>query len=195
MRDLSDETLRRSGEARSGQVRRLLGTRRRPPVLVIDESHALHHQTVRGLKRLRELSWLQRPAPLLGIVLVGQREPSARVAEVTLRSALLALAGLSRGEAETAIVQALAPGEPARISRSAARRLAAADRARNWLDLQQIVDEAIALALARGLSAIDDDVAAAVAGPGARTGAPQPRPARRTQPSDDDVAAALSRSA
>ena len=197
VRDLSDETLKRSGEARSGQVRRILGTHRRAPVLFIDESHALHHQTVRGLKRLRELSWLKRPAPLVGIVLAGQREPSARMAEVTLRSAQLAMAGLSVAEAESAIIKALATHtRHAVIGRSAARQLACDDRARNWLDLQQLVDAAIALAIARGLSTIDDDVAAAVVAPGARTAAPQPQPAPKpAAPSDEDVAAVLGRQA
>ncbi|MCY3730082.1 MAG: AAA family ATPase [Rhodospirillaceae bacterium] len=193
VRDLSDETLRRSGEARSGQVRRILGTVRRPPVLFIDESHALHHAAVRGLKRLRELSWLNRPAPLLGIVLAGQREPSARMAEVTLRSARLTMAGLSREEAGRAVADAL--NRKGRVIGFAAlKHLSGDDRARNWLDLQQLVDAAIALALARGLDQIDDDVAAAVVGAVARTQASAPAPAPKpAAPSDEAVSAVLGR--
>ena len=104
VRDLSDEAPRRSGEARSHQVRRTLGpaSREARVVLVLDDSHVLHHATLRGLKRLRELAWLGR-APLIGIVLIGQRDRTEMVPEVGLRSDRMVMAGLTRMEVMCAL--------------------------------------------------------------------------------------------
>ena len=102
IRDLSDEPMRQSGEARSGQVRRLLGTAQPRTVLFIDDAHCLHPATVRGLKRLRELSYHGRKS-LIGVVLAGQRDVTANIPEVGLRSDRLTLAGLTAREAAEAL--------------------------------------------------------------------------------------------
>lgn len=189
VRDLSSETPRHSGEARSAQVRRLLGTAGRKPVLVIDEAHALHHMTVRGLKRLRELSWRGRDK-LLGVVLVGQRDSAAHVAEVALRSDRMTLAGLTTDEAADALVRAL-NADTVRIRPGAAQALSQSDRARNWLDLQALADECMAEAVARGERCIDTAIVEAIVRPGAKRAEPMPAAA----PSDAAVGDFLSKRA
>ena len=166
IRELSDETPRRSGEARSHQVKRLLGeaSRQTPVVLVLDDAHWLHAQTLRALKRLRELSWLGQ-SPLLGILLLGQRDNTARIDEVRLRADHLWLEGLTPAEARRAIGAALGKA----IESQAAARLSKSPYARNWLDLQALADACLADALShaersvtvgavnRVVGAIDDE--------------------------------------
>ena len=156
---LSDERPRHGGEARSGQVRRLLGTAstHREIALVIDDAHVLHAATLRALKRLRELSWRGR-SPLLAVVLLGQMDRAGAIPEVGLRTSTVTLAGLTAAEAEAALDacagRALAAG--------VAARLAASPRARTWLDLQRLLDDSLAEAIARGDRAVTPEVAAAV---------------------------------
>ncbi|MYE01628.1 MAG: AAA family ATPase [Alphaproteobacteria bacterium] len=148
VRDVSGERPRQSAEARAGQARRILGQAARPPVLWIDEAHALHPATVRGLKRLRELAWKGR-APLLGIVLSGQRDASERIPEVGLRSDRAELIGLTPDEASAAVCRAL-NGDRMRIEPDAVRLVAESPAGRNWLDLQSACDAVLAAASAAG---------------------------------------------
>ena len=190
VRDLSDERPRRSGEARSGQVRRVLGARRAAPVLFIDEAHCLHHATVRGLKRLRELSWGGR-SPLAGVVLAGQRAADARIPEVALRSARTVMAGLTADEAEAALDLALNRDRTV-VEPAAQRLIARHEDARTWLDLQRIADEAMAAAAARGRESVDEASAEAVLTPRERPRGANGAHARNAgAPSDDAVSAAL----
>ncbi len=159
---LSDERPRHSGEARAAQARRLLGQAGPRVVLVVDDAHLLHPSTLRGLKRLRELAWRGR-APLLGIVLVGQADRTAAVPEVGLRTSVVAFAGLTTSEAEQAIRSACG----AVVDAAAAAVLAQSADARNWLDLQRLVDRALLEAAARGAGAVSAETAAAVADPAA----------------------------
>ena len=171
VRDLSDETPRRSGEARSHQVRRILGpaSREHRIVLVLDDSHVLHHSTLRGLKRLRELVWLNR-SPLLGIVLVGQRDRTATLPEVGLRSDRTTLAGLSQAEVVCALDRT---GYSAVLTDSACSRLSSHECARNWLDLQSLADECLAVARAAGAKRVEAaHVATVLDGPQPEIAAP-----------------------
>lgn len=173
VRDLSDETPRRTGEARSHQVRRILGTasRERPVVLLIDDAHVLHHSTVRAIKRLRELQFGKR-SPLLGVLLVGQQDCTRRIAEIALRADALEMVGLTESDAGAAL-----------LALNADRRVVADDfiraackrpEARNWLDLAGLVDAALARARADGA----DMVVEAHLDGGAR---PAPEPAQSEQ--------------
>lgn len=157
-RDLTEEreSARRSGEARAGQVRRLLGDTRRPVVLFIDDAHELHSSTLRGLKRLRELSWRGRK-PLLGIVLVGETDRTATVPAVDRRTVKFGFSGLSVAEARSALQSVC--GEA--LEASALERLAAASPARNWFDMQDLVDRALLQAAARGETVVSAVAAAA----------------------------------
>ena len=162
IRDLSDERPRRSGEARSHQVRRILGEaqKRHEIVLYIDDAHILHHSTLRALKRLRELSWLNK-APLLSIVLVGQFDKTASIAEVGLRSDSLHLNGLTPAEIKHAVQSIFSD----KITQDALRAVSKIKLAANWLNLQNIMDACIATALARGAGQIDEDIVAAISNP------------------------------
>lgn len=192
VRELSDEAPRRSGEARSHQVRRVLGqaSREARVVLVLDDSHVLHPSTLRALKRLRELAWMGR-APLLGVVLVGQRDAGVRVPEVGLRSDVLWLDGLAPPEAAQMIRAVVRQaGAPPLFGADATAALAADRRARNWLDLQALVDECFARMVASGVRPLSAaDLRALLGGP-AEAAAPAP-----AAPSADAVAAALGRKA
>lgn len=174
VRDLSDETPRRSGEARSHQVRRILGAASRAAriVLVLDDAHVLHHATLRGLKRLRELAWLGR-APLIGIVLIGQRDRTEMVPEVGLRSDRMVMAGLTRMEVMCALERA---GYRAVFEAGALSRLGGCARARRWLDLQALADACLGAAHAAGAQRVALAHVAAVLG-GPAPDAPAPAPA------------------
>ena len=151
---LADESPRRSGEARSRQARRVLGaaSRNKKIALFIDDAHVLHSQTLRALKRLRELSFAGR-APLLSIVLAAQRDKTASIPEVGLRSDALTLGGLAKVEVEEAL-RAAGLLDSA-MTADGARLLAAAPAAGNWLDLRQLVDDCLFQALAAGARQVD----------------------------------------
>lgn len=155
IRDLSDERPRRSGEARSQQTRRLLGhaSGKRRIVLLIDDAHALHHATLRALKRLMELSWMTR-APLLTVVLICQHDVISAISELALRTDQRTMLGLSGTEVRGALRAVLG----ARIEASAIERIAELPGARAWLDLQRLVDELIVLALSAGARVISADL-------------------------------------
>ena len=171
VRELSDEPARRSGEARSHQVRRILGpeSQRSRIVLVLEDSHVLHHSTLKGLKRLRELAWVGR-APLLGIVLVGQRDRTEKIPEVGLRSDSTTLAGLSRDEVVCALDRT---GYSAVFADAALAKLSEHERARNWLDLQLLADACLGVARASGSKRVEAaHVATVIDGPQPEISAP-----------------------
>ena len=173
--DLSDERPYHSGERRTVQARRLLGSAAGPVVLFLDDAHELHGATVRALKRLRELAWRGR-SPLLGIVLAGQRDRTGAIPEVGLRTAVSSFGGLTAAEASRAVLDACSGVVPV----EAVGRLVASPRARNWLDLTRLVDDALLAAAVRGEGRVTADIAAAVVDPGAR---------RREAPSNADAGA------
>ena len=159
VRALSDERPRHGGEARSGQVRRLLGmtSAHQEIALIIDDAHVLHPATLRALKRLRELAWRGR-SPLLTVVLLGQMDRAGAIPEVGLRTSTVPLAGLTAAEAEAALDACAGKV----LAAGVASRLAASPRARTWLDLQRLLDDSLAEAIARGDSAVSLAVAGAV---------------------------------
>ncbi len=183
IRDLSDESPRRSGEARSHQVRRVVGnaSQRHNIVLLIDDAHVLHHRTLRSLKRLRELRWLNK-SPLLGIILVGQKDKMQGVDEVRLRSDPLWLEGLSASEAAIALSRVV--GKVA--DKEAIARLASGTDARNWLDLQALVDACLARTIARGETTITAECVDDLLSPANQQSAPAVK-----APDQDAVNAAL----
>ena len=182
---LGDETPRHSAEARAGQVRRLLvAAGNQGAVLLIDESHCLHHQTLRALKRLRELGARGKRKSLLPIILLGQRAATASAAEVALRTHTLTLAGLTRAEAEAAIKATLG----AAVESAAAKAIAASPAAGNWLELERACDDALTIAMADGETRLTAATVRKVLGadPGA-----EPAAATGTAPAPGQVAEAL----
>lgn len=141
---LSDEKPRHSGEARAGQVRRLLASTR--AVLVIDEAHLLHHQTLRSLKRLRELGARGKARQSLPIILAGQRDTTSAIPEVGLRTDVLSLSGLSKTEARNILTSLI--GRCA--SPQVIELIAGSAAARNWLELRQLVDNCLAQSMSSG---------------------------------------------
>ncbi len=182
---LSDERPRHSAEARAGQTRRLLKAASKP-VLLIDDAHLLHHQTLRAIKRLRELGARGRRRALLPVILIGQHDPTARVAEVGLRTDTLSLAGLTPDEVASAVGDVLA----ALISRTANQRIAAHPAARNWLDLQAIIHDCLAAAMTRGMTVVDETIVNDCLG--VASGAVKPSATK--QPRPGQVANALGKS-
>lgn len=179
VRDLSDERPRLSGEARTGQVRRILGAMAaRPPVLLIDDAHTLHAATLKGLKRLRELSY-RGVSPLIGIVLVGQTDPAASVPEVALRSDLAPFAGLTSGDVRASVAAAINAGGE-RIEAAAIGAIEASDRSLNWLNLQSLVDECLAHAAARGAERVTAAHVRSVLSPAAEPAAVPTAKAKRS---------------
>ena len=158
---LSDERVRLSGEARTGQVRRLLGQARRPVVVVVDDAHVLHYRTLCGLKRLRELSWAGRKAPMAGVVLCGQKDRCSAIPEVGLRTSTFTVGGLTTEEAETALHRVC--GRVLEVE--AIRRLAAEAPGRVWIELQDTVDLALTVAAARGEAKVSEGSMAAALDP------------------------------
>ena len=142
---LSDQRLRLSGELRTGQLCTILGQTRRPVVLVVDDLHVVHYQTILGLKRLRELAYGDRKAPLLGIVMLGQRDRIASLPEVALRTSTVVLGGLGVSEMDEALRRAVGGA----FAPEARRRLAAAAPG-VWIDLQDLADLAMVKAAERG---------------------------------------------
>ena len=180
---LGDETPRHSAEARAGQVRRLLlAAQGHGTVLVIDESHCLHHQTLRALKRLRELGARGKRKSLLAIVLIGQRAATTSAAEVALRTHTLTLTGLTRSEAETAVKATLG----AAVEAAAAKAIAASPAARNWLELERACDDCLTAAMYAGETRLTAATVRTVIG-GERGAVP----AQTEAPAPGSVAAAL----
>ena len=163
---LSDQRPRRAAEMRSRQVRQVLGeaSRDRPLIILIDDAHLLHHQTLRAIKRLRELEWCRR-SPLVGIVLVGQQARADHIPEVGLRTDTLILAGLSAAEARQALTQSVGRV----LDGDAIDALAESLQTRNWLDLQSLVDAVLAEAIVRGEAKISRATVQAVLVPSADT--------------------------
>ncbi len=178
---LSDETVRHSAEARAGQVRRLLAAAD-TPVLVIDEAQHLHHGTLRALKRLRELGARGRKRALLAVLLVGQSDPTVRISEVGLRSDCLALRGLTAGEIGKVLGQVLGK----RIEQPASALLGKRLAGQTWLDMQQGVDDCLAIALAEGAKILTRDAVLRALGERSRPGT-----GGRTAPQDTAIAGAL----
>lgn len=151
VRDLSKESPKRSAEARISQIRRILGdvSGTHEVVLVIEESHLIHHATLRSIKSLMELRWAGR-GPLLTVILLGQRNPLSlpSLEEIAKppRSNLLIMHGLSEAEATAYIHSTVG-----RVWEETAIAALAADQvARNYLDLQEALIASMDQALAEG---------------------------------------------
>lgn len=137
------EEPRRDIEARTEQFRRVLGeaTSRHKVVLVIDEAHALSRQTLRGLKRLLELSFGMRVGGLFSVVLICQPEMWTRlrdVREMNLRTRKVDMKPMSQREAAE-LVRLVAEHESLKMEDQAIEELAR--RMVMPLDLCQVVTE------------------------------------------------------
>jgi type II secretory pathway predicted ATPase ExeA len=153
---LGDDPPRRGKVVRTQQLRRLLGeaSRKKDIVLVIEEGHRLHGQTLRSLKTLRELDWIGK-SKLFSVVLVGQSDPMNKpgVAEVRLRTDSVQMHGLSARE----IQHYLQITVGAVFSEEAAAEVARQPNTSNFLDLQHLLVQAMGRALAAGRDKVESE--------------------------------------
>lgn len=130
------EPVSRSREVRAHQVRRILGEagKEKPVILLIEEAHCLHHQTIRSLKRIREYEWLGR-RPLLSVILIGQYDKlkSGNLEEVRLRTDTYRLKGLAPSEASKYINETVGD----HFETEAIKAISELPVARNFLELQE----------------------------------------------------------
>jgi type II secretory pathway predicted ATPase ExeA len=183
VRELSDETPRRSKDARKPQLRRILGeaARQRKVVVVIEEAHRVHGMTLRALKTLRTLDWMGQQE-LFAAILIGQSDPLARagVSEVRLRADSVRMQGLARVEAADYIGAVLGteicPAETV-------REITRTGETGNFLELQRRLLELMGRAMAEGRrQVLPEDLeegVAELAGPARRGGGGQGNAALR----------------
>ncbi len=146
---LSNEPCKRTKEVRARQIRRILGeaTKERPVVLVLEEAHRMHGQTLRALKTFREMEWAGK-SPLFTVVMIGQYDPMRKkgVDEVRLRTDSLRMKGLTASEVAQYIKGTVGRSfEPDAID--AICRL---PQGRNFLDLQEALIALMGKALQSG---------------------------------------------
>ena len=136
--DLSDETPKRGREIRARQLRRILGeaSSKQNIVLVIEEGHRLHGQTLRALKTLREMDWMGK-TELFSVVLVGQSDPMSKrgVSEVRLRSDSVYMRGLTKTEVAGYIQSTVGSV----FTDDAIHRISELAESSNFLELQEVL--------------------------------------------------------
>lgn len=147
--DLSQEEVKRTREIRARQLRRILGesARQQEIVLVLEEAHRLHGQTLRSLKTLREMEWMGQ-SPLFTVIMLGQCDPMRKpgVDEVRLRTDTIYMKGLTQAEiggyANEVVGRCFEDGAIEALSRLKS--------ARNFLDLQEMIVTLMGKALEYG---------------------------------------------
>jgi type II secretory pathway predicted ATPase ExeA len=146
---ISDEKPKRGKVVRSKQLRRLVGeaATKVEVVLVIEEAHRIHGQTLRSLKTLREMKWMGEK-DLFTIIFVGQSDPmnKAGVAEVRLRSDSVQMQGLTSKEIEVYVNDTIG----SMFSEEVVSDVALMPDARNFLNLQAILLKLISNGVSNG---------------------------------------------
>ena len=146
---LSTESCARTKEVRARQIRRILGaaTDESDVVLVLEEAHRMHGQTLRALKTFREMEWKGR-SPIFTVVMVGQTDPmnKRQVGEVRLRTDTIRMRGITAGEVKDYISATVGEHFESDAIEAVSRR----PEGRNFLDLQEMLVELMARALEAG---------------------------------------------
>jgi type II secretory pathway predicted ATPase ExeA len=157
--ELSDENPKADREIRARQLRRILGevSVKQEVVLVIEEGHRLHGNTLRSLKTLREMDWMGK-TELFTVILAGQSDPMSKagVSEVRLRSDSVHMKGLSMDEAGGYIQNTVGKV----FENSAIDMIAAHGDVSNFLELQEILVDLMGRMLAEGKEKVDEDIVA-----------------------------------
>jgi type II secretory pathway predicted ATPase ExeA len=183
--DLSDETPRRGREIRARQLRRIIGqaSRTQRVVLVIEEGHRMHGQTLRAIKNLRELDWMGE-TELFTVVLIGHSDPMSKpgLAEVRLRSDAVRMHGLTKKDVvryvEGTVGEVFAP--------KAIEAVADLDGTRNFLDLQSVLVDLMGAAVTHGTRQVNLEHVWSVFGSGAK-GGQQGKSERPISPAKSDA--------
>ncbi len=154
---LSDEKPRAGRVVRAKQLRRIVGeaSRKNEIVLVIEEAHRLHGQTLRSIKTLREMEWMGERG-LFTVVFVGQSDPmnKAGVAEVRLRSDSVQMQGLTGKEVSAYIQETIGS---LFTDDAVILQIAEMGASRNFLELQELLFVLMRSAVAAGREYITRD--------------------------------------
>lgn len=146
---LSNEPCKRTKEVRARQIRRIIGeaAKIKPVVLILEEAHRMHGQTLRALKTFREMEY-HGMSPLFSVVMVGQYDPMRKryVDEVRLRTDTVMMRGLTQAESCQFIKSTVGRC----FEDDAAEAAARLDVARNFLDLQEACVHMMARAMQHG---------------------------------------------
>jgi len=147
--DLSSEKPKRGREIRARQLRHIIGeaSNRMDVVLVIEEAHQLHGQTLRSLKRIREMEWMGE-SPLFSVILICQADPMNKpgVAEVRLRSDAVHMKGLSREEVAAFVNRAAGKV----FDQEAIQEISKLPGSHNYEDLKEMLFQLMGNALIEG---------------------------------------------
>jgi len=162
------ERVRQDREVRVRQLRRILGeaSKRESVVVVIDEAHRLHGNTLRSLKNLRELDWMGE-THLFTAVLVGQSDSTQNIglAEVRLRTDVVHMHGLTGSEIREYVRKTVGNV----FEDEAVGAVGGLPDARNYLDLQDLLVKCMANALTRGAEKVGKEDVGELERTGARS--------------------------
>ena len=143
------EPIARSREVRAHQVRRIMGeaAKEKPLILILEESHCMHTNTLRALKRIREYEWMGKK-PLLSVILIGQYDKlkNGNLEEVRLRTDTYRLKGLAPSEASRYINETVGD----HFEEEAVKAISELPVAKNFLELQEALIALMDAALRNG---------------------------------------------
>lgn len=146
---LSNESCKRTKEVRARQIRRIIGEaqREKPIILILEEAHRMHGQTLRALKTFREMEWMGQH-PLFTVIMIGQFDPMQKrgVDEVRLRTDTVSMKGITASEVKEYISSTVGK----HFDDDAAEAISRLTDARNFLTLQDMLIELMSKALASG---------------------------------------------
>ncbi len=146
---LSNESCKRTKEVRARQIRRIIGeaAKIKPVVLVLEEAHRMHGQTLRALKTFRELEY-HGMSPLFTVLMIGQYDPMTKrgVDEVRLRTDTVKMKGLAPIEAKQYVLQTVGKN----FEDDAAEALSRLEVANNYGELQEAIINLMNRALQHG---------------------------------------------
>lgn len=147
--ELSSEEVKRDRDIRAMQLKRILGEAGRTEeiVLILEEAHRMHHQTLWSLKGLMNLEWMG-VSPLITIVLVGQYEPFTRRIhdDIRLRADTIIMKGLTASEVKDYIRATVGK----HFEDDAIEGISRLKEARNYIVLQERLIELMGKAMAVG---------------------------------------------
>jgi len=146
---LSNESCKRTKEVRARQIRRIIGetSREKPIILILEEAHRMHGQTLRALKTFREMDWMGQ-SPLFTVVMVGQYDPMRKkyVDEVRLRSDTVHMKGMTDSEVREYIKNTVGKS----FEDDAIEAVSRLNGTRNFLDLQEVIINLMSKAMELG---------------------------------------------
>ena len=147
--DLSNENVKRNKEIRIRQLRRVLGeaSRKSRVVIILEEAHRIHGNTLRALKTLRELEWIGR-SPLFAVIFVGQANPLMKrgVDEVRLRAHSVYMKGLSSSE----VIEYINLTVGNVFEEDGITALSRMCQGKSFLDIQEMIFEVMECAIVNG---------------------------------------------